>query len=163
MADVGLPGDAALERPAAGANQVIADVRRAIVGRAHVHLAGPLDALEREQQLGLTRRQRQLLDRMPVAVAAAEVHLAVDAGGIALQHLLDQADALEELAPVEGGDEAEARDQVGHARLLGGLVLPVDADRVLHRLAPARQHLVELAMKGRRNRRPARASASTVG
>ena len=147
MADVGLPGDAALERPAAGANQVIADVRRAIVRRAHVHLSRPLDALEREQQLGLAGRQRQLLDRMPVAVAAAEVHLAVDAGGIALQHLLDQADALEELAPVERRDEAEAGDQVGHAGLLGGLVLPVRADRVLHRLAAARQHFVELVMQ----------------
>ena len=158
MPEIGLPGDAALERPAAGADQVVADVRRAIVGRAHVHLPRALDALERQQQLRLTRRPRQLLDRMPVAIAAAEVHLAVDAGRVALEHLLDQADALEELAPVERGDEAEAGDQVGHARLLGGLVLPVDADRVLHRLAPARQHLVELAVQ-RRGDRPEGARA----
>ncbi len=122
-------------------------MRGAVVRCADVHLPGALDALERQQQLGFAGRPCQFLHRVPVAVAAAEVHLAVDAGGIALQHLLHETDALEELAPVERPDEAKTGDQVGHARLLGGLVLPVVPDRVLHRLATARQRLVQLAVE----------------
>ena len=82
-----------------------------------------LDALEREQQLRLAGRPRQLLHGVAVAVAAAEVHPAVHARRIALQHLLDEADALEELAPVERADEAQAGDEVGDGGLLRGLVL----------------------------------------
>ena len=44
----------------------------------------------------------QVLHGLAVAVAAQEVHAAVDARRVALQHPLDQADRLEVLAPVEG-------------------------------------------------------------
>ena len=57
-----------------------------------------LDGLERDAELRLAGRVGQFLDRVAVAIAAAEVHAAVDADRIALQDLLDQADALEELA-----------------------------------------------------------------
>ena len=132
------PGDAALELPAAAADQVIADVRAARVGRLR-----RATCRARSTLLSATRSwpspvgTGQFLDRMAVAVAAAEVHPAVDAGRIALQHLLDQADALEELAPVERRDQPQAADQVRHRRLLGRLVLPFGADRVLDGLRRA--------------------------
>ena len=152
MRQIRLPRHADLERAAAGANQVIAHVRRAIVGRAHVHLPGPFHALERQQQLRLPRRPGQLLHGVAVAVAAAEIHLAVHARRVALQHLLDQADALEELAPVEGADETQAGDEIRDGGLLGGLLLSVHADGVLHRLAAVRQQRVELPVHGRGDR-----------
>ena len=141
----GLPADAALELPPAAADQVIADVRLARVGRALGDLPRALDALQRDAHLAFAGRLGQLLDGVAVAVAAAEVHPAVDAGRIALQHLLDEADALEELAPVEGRDQAQAADQVRHERLLGRLMLRLRADRVLDRLAARGQRRIELA------------------
>jgi hypothetical protein len=55
--------------------------------------------------LGLSGRFSQLLDGLPVDVAAEEVHAAVHAGRIALQDLLDQADALDVVRPIERGAE----------------------------------------------------------
>ena len=152
LPEIGLPGDAALELPPPAANQVVADVRAARVGRAHVHLPRALDALQREQQLPFAGRHGQLLDGVAIPVAAAEVHPAVDAGRIALQHLLDEADALEELAPVERRDQAQAADQVGHAGLFGRLMLSLRSDRVLDRLSARRQRRFELLVQPRRER-----------
>jgi hypothetical protein len=89
---------------------------------------------------------------MPVAVAAAEVHLAVDPGWIPLQHLLDEADALEELAPVERSDQPQAGNQVGDNRLFGRLVLPFRADGVLNRLPARGQRPLELTVQVRGDR-----------
>ena len=152
LCEIGLPRDAALELPPSGADQVVADVRLARVGGPHVRLPRALDALQREQQLPLAGRHRQLLDGMAIPVAAAEVHPAVDAGRVALEHLLDQADAFEELAPVERRDQAEAADQVGHAGLFGRLVLAFRPNGVLDRLSARRQRGVELLVQLRRDR-----------
>ena len=89
------------ELPPAAANQVVADVRAARVRRLLGNLPRAFDALQRDAHLAFAGRIGQLLDRVAIAIAAAEIHPAVDAGRVALQHLLDQADALEELAPVE--------------------------------------------------------------
>ena len=68
-------------------------MRRAIGNRpAHDRLPGALDGLERHPHLRLSARGRELLDRLTLPVAAQEVHSSIRAGGIALQHLLDQAD-----------------------------------------------------------------------
>ena len=152
LPEIGLPGDALLEVEASAADEVIADVSGAVVRRTHVHPSSPFDALERQEHLGFAGRQRQLFDRVAIAVATAEVHLTVDAGRITLQHLLYKADALEELAPVERADQAQTGDQVGDAGLLGRLVLSVVPDRILHRLAAARQCLVQLAVQAGRDR-----------
>ena len=147
LPEIGPPRDTALELAPPAADQVIADVRRTRVGSAHMHLPGPLDAFEGQQQLPFAGRHRQFLDRVAVAVAAAEVHLAVDTRRVALQHLLDQAHALEELAPVERRDHAQTANQVGQARLLSGLMLSFRADRVLDRLTARLQRGVELLVQ----------------
>ena len=89
---------------------------------------------------------------MAVAVAAAEVHPAVDARRIPLQHLLDEAHALEELAPVEGRNQAQAGDQVGHARLCRRLVLSFRANDVLERLPARLEERLELVIEVRGQR-----------
>ena len=152
LLDVGAPRDAALELPPSGPDEVIADVRGARVGRAHVDLPCALDALQREQQLPVPAGHRQFLDGVAIPVAAAEVHPAVDARGIALEHLFDEAHVLEELAPVERRDQAETADQVGHPGLFNRLVLAFRADGVLDRLSSRLQGLLELLVQPRGDR-----------
>ena len=154
----GLPGDATLELVPAAANQVVPDVGLARIRGLHVNLAGALDALQCEEQLAFAGGRRQVLHGMAVAIAAAEVHPAVDARRVALQHLLDQAHALEELTPVEGRNQAQAANQVRHAGLFRGLVLAFGADGALDGLTPLGQGQVELAMQCR-CRRAVRARA----
>ncbi|HET9011537.1 MAG TPA: hypothetical protein VFN38_06950, partial [Gemmatimonadaceae bacterium] len=77
-----------------------------------MHLPGTLDGLQRETQLRIAGRARQLFDGMAVAIAAPKVHAPVDAGRVPLQHLLDEADVLEELTPIERPDEAQAGNEV---------------------------------------------------
>ncbi len=121
-------------------------------GCLRADLAGALDALQRDAQLLVAGGLGELFDGVAIAIAAAEVHPAVDAGRIALQHLLDQADALEELAPVERRDQAQAADQVGHRRLFGSLMAALGADGVLDRLPARGERRIELAPQ-RRGRR----------
>ena len=90
----------------AAADQVVADVGVGGVGGLSGHLPCPFDALEREPQLSVACRFGQLLNGVPITIAASEVHPAVHAGRVALENLFDEADALEELAPVERRDEA---------------------------------------------------------
>ena len=140
----GLPCDAALELPPPSADQVVADVRVAGVRSLHVRLARTLDAFQREQQLSFAGRHGELLDGVAIPVAAAEVHPAVDARRIALEHLLDEAHALEELAPIECRNQAQAANQVGHAGLFGRLMLSFCPDGVLDGLAARLQRRFEL-------------------
>ena len=98
-----LVGDVRLEVPPSPADEMVADVGGAIVGRLPLgHLPRALDAPQRHAQLGLAARLGQFLHHLPVPVAALEVHAAVHRGRIALQYLLDQAHLLEVERPVEG-------------------------------------------------------------
>ncbi len=138
--------------------EVISDVRGARVWRPDVNLPRTLDALQGEQQLAVPGRRREVLYRVPVPISTTEVHPAVDPRRIALQDLLDEADPFEELAPVERRNQAQAADQIGHRRLFGRLMLAFRANRVLDRLFPCGQRLVEPPME-RRGRGAVRARA----
>jgi len=140
----GHPADALLELAAAAADQVVADVRATGIGRSLGNLTCALDALPRHAHLAITGRLRYFFHRLSVAIAAAEVHSAVHAGWIALEYLFHEADALEELAPVEPGDEAEAADQIGDERLLSRLMLSFRTDGVFHGLPLGGEGSVEL-------------------
>ncbi len=124
------------------------------VGRLLRRLPGALDALQRHAHLCFAGWFRLFLHRMAIAVSAGEIHPAVDAGGIALQHLLNQADALEELAPIEGRDQTQAANQVGHEGLFGGLMSSFRPDCVLDGLADRSQRIVELVPELARRRAP---------
>ncbi len=94
----GAPGHVGLELAAALADEVVADVRGARARPLGLGgLARALHGAQGDADLGLSGAVGELLDRLPVAVAAEELHPPVHAGGIALQHPLDQAHGLDVL------------------------------------------------------------------
>src|SRR5262249_18340576 len=95
------PVDAAFELTTPVADQVLTDVGASRVGGDLRDAACQLHALERDTKLAVAGWIGQFLHRVPIAVAASKVHARVDAGGIALEHMLHEAHALEKLAPVE--------------------------------------------------------------
>ena len=115
-----------------------------LVVRSLGNLTCALDAAQRDAHLRFACRLRQLFDRLAIAIAAAEIHQAVHSGRVALEHLFDEAHALEELAPVERLHQTQAANQVRDRRLLRGLVLPFRADHVLDRLTSRRQCYIEV-------------------
>ena len=66
---------------------------------------------------------RQFLDRLAITVAAAEVLAGVNTCRILTQHVIDQADLLEEYVPVQCRQHAQAGDAIAHADLVPGLAL----------------------------------------
>src|SRR5258708_670869 len=125
-------GDVQLEVGPALANKAMANVSGEV--RRLPALRGLPSALDRPQShpyLRLSGGLGQLFHRLAIAVAAQEVHAQIRTGRVALQHLLDQADGLEILAPVERGAETKARDYVRHRDLGRRLTLMFAPDRVL--------------------------------
>jgi len=100
---------------------------------------------QRDAELCFTRRIGQFLDRMAIAIAAPEIHSSVDAGRIAMEHLFDETDALEELAPVKRRDEAQTADQAGHRRLFRRLMSPLRGDRLFNGVAAGGERIFEIA------------------
>ena len=100
-------GHIGLERSAAAIQEVIPDMGRAVErqdlsgGAGGLCLPGAFNGAEGHAHLCLARRRREFLDRLTLSVPAEKVHARVGAGRIALQRLLDQADRLEEVLPVE--------------------------------------------------------------
>ena len=90
-------------------------------------LARGFDRLQRDADLRLAAGLGELFDGLPLAIAAQEVHARVDAGGVAAQHVVDQADRLDVLPPVDGRAQAQAGDGVGDRGLAGRLALMLDA------------------------------------
>ena len=81
---------------------------------------------------------------MPISVAASEIHARVYACRVSLEHLLDKADTLEELTPIERRDESKAADKVRHRGLFGRLMLAFGADGILDRPAACAQGCIQL-------------------
>ena len=109
----------------------------------HRHATGRLRAgghghgLPSNLDLGQARTARQLFDRMPVAVSSGEVH--VSELTARTQNLVDKADTLDELGPVEPRDEAHARDHVADRHVDRRLELVLEADNLLGRGPLARE------------------------
>ena len=147
--------EGALQVEAAVRDQVVAGIPACVVpgpvrvvarrrGVGHRHgLAGDLD-------LGEAGAPGQLLHGVPVAIARREVHLPERASGA--QDVVDQADALDELRPVEPRDEAHARDDVPDRHVHRRLALVLEADRLLGRRPLGCQELLQPAEGGRDRR-----------
>jgi hypothetical protein len=130
----GLVGDVDLELRTALSQQMVADVARPFVVRIPLlGLDRAFDGPERDAHLGLPAGLGELLDDLTVAVPRGEVHPLVDARGVAVEDLLDLADALEVESPVQGRAEPQAGDRVPDGRQGGGLLLVLRADGVLGR------------------------------
>ena len=141
----GVVGDVALQLAAAASDQVVTYVCGSGIGaQLFRRLTGALDGAQRDPHLGLAGRVCQRLDRVPVAIAAVELHPAVDALWIALEDLFDQADALDVLVPIERGAQPEAGDGVAHREVVHRLSLMLGTHGVLHRRAGGVQPHLQL-------------------
>src|SRR5918993_550209 len=85
---------------------------------------------------------------MAIMIAAAKIHGVIHTSGIASEHLLDETDALEELTPVEGRNEAKAANEIRHRRLLTRLMPAFGANDILDAVTAGGEHRVELTAKG---------------
>ena len=68
------PGDALLERATPSADQVITDVRGPRIWRLLGNLPRAFNTLPGEAELSVACRFRELFDRVPISVAASEIH-----------------------------------------------------------------------------------------
>ena len=89
----------------------------------------------------MPRASRQLFDRVPIAIARREIHLGEVAVGA--QHRIDEAHALEELRPIDGGHQAHARDHVAHGHVHRALPLMLRADDLVGGRSLRSQALVQ--------------------
>jgi hypothetical protein len=159
LPEPGAPGHVGLEVAPTLPDEVVPHVRAACprplgVGR----LASALHRAQGDAHLGLPGAVGELLDRLPVPVAGEELHAPVHAGGIALQHPLDEAHRLDVAGPVERRAEPQAPDDVRHRHLIGGLALVLAADGLLRRLPLGGEVLLE-SVADRREPRPVLAHA----
>ena len=110
----GAIADRSLERAPPAGDQVIARIAlaRRICRRSRAARSprpAPRCAISSS---GQSRAARQLLDRAAVEIARREIHRGEVAAGA--QRVVDQADALEQLRPVDVGDQPHAGDDVAH-------------------------------------------------
>jgi hypothetical protein len=70
------------------------------------------DGAASDIDLGAIRAARQFLDGAAVEVARREIHLGK--GARCSEHVVDEADALEQLSPIDVGDHAHAGDDVAY-------------------------------------------------
>ena len=143
--------EGALEREAAVGDQVVAGIsassrhgRFDVVGRRRGvrHRRGPPGDLD----LGQARTPRQLFDGVPVAISSREVHLPERTSRT--KDLVDEADAFDELGPVEPRDEAHARDHVSDRHVHRRLALVLEADHLLGGGPLGREELLQPAEGG---------------
>ncbi|MNO61713.1 hypothetical protein D3C76_523680 [compost metagenome] len=117
--------DEPLQRRTPFGDQVIAGIADALSIRRvqpfHGGLAGRFQRQFGDIQFGQVRAARQLLDGAAVEVAGGKVHGGEGAAGA--QVLVDQADAFEQLGPVDIGDQPHAGDDVAHGDVGRALAL----------------------------------------
>src|SRR5262249_61666937 len=87
---------------------------------------------------------------MSIAVTGREIHRAELA--LTAEQMVDQAHLLEEVTPVEGRHDPQARDHVSYGHVRGGLALMLGTDQVVSRGATRCEPLVEPACRRRRRR-----------
>ena len=100
-----------------------------------MRLGRQFDGAARDALLVRFRPLRELLDRVPVAVAGREVHPRVRSGRVLAQDLFDQADPLEEERPVDRRQQPHRRDDVADRELAGRLALVLDPEHLFGRVA----------------------------
>ena len=91
---------------------------------------GQLDGPPRDVRFGELAVPGQELDRMAIAIAGRKIHLAVNAGRVGAQRLLDQTQGLHELLPIHGAQETKTGNTVADGNLVGGLILALQMDQL---------------------------------
>jgi hypothetical protein len=139
----------ALECRAPARDQVIARVllasRRRVTGLGR---PGPgalrrLDRAPGDVDLGVPRAAREIFDRVAVTIARRELHR----GEVALgaQRLVDETHALEEVRPIDLGQQPHAHDHVANRHVRRALQLMLFADDLVGRRSLTGESFVEPA------------------
>jgi hypothetical protein len=130
-------------------DEVVADMAQPRLGLFAQRRARQLDGGARHFRFAALAAPRQRLDRVAIAVAAAEVHAWINSRRIRAQRLLDQAHVLDELAPVDRRKHAQAADAVADRDLVGGLLLRLLLHQVLDAVARFGQPLLDPGQRQR--------------
>ena len=85
---------------------------------------------------------------MPIAVARVKLHPRISRRRIIAQDRINEAHALEEVAPVERGEQAHTRDDVADGDLCCGLSLMLKMDELFGRAAALDQILLNTVEHG---------------
>ncbi len=139
-----MKSDFTLEVPAAGPDQIVSRVRFAdarSVGRARADAAGPGERVARDVEFRASRSARERLDRVPIAVAAREVHRREITPRP--EFLVYETHILEERGPVERRHQPHARDDVSHRHGHCGLPLVLDESDLVGRRSLRGEALVQ--------------------
>ncbi len=122
------------QRGLAATDQVEAHVAVAQIVAAGVRLR-QLQRLRGHFQLRVVGALGDVFDDVAVLVAGGKFHLAVHAGRVLAQGLVNHAQGLDELLPVHGAEVAQAADAVGDRHLVGSLLLDLGLDLLFDGLA----------------------------
>ena len=107
---------------------------------------GRRDGALRDLAFGAIRTARQFLDGGAIEIARGKIHVLVAAVGG--KRVIDEADVLEQVLPVDVRDQAQAGDDVAHGDA-GGALPPMDlANHDVGARALRRQTLVEPGQRG---------------
>ena len=99
------------------------------------------DGPPRDVQFRTPGPSRQPFDRMPIPIPRGEVHLREEAVGA--ERRIDETDALEDLRPIERGQEPHARDHVADGHVHPALPLMLLMDDLVGGRALAGEVLVQ--------------------
>src|SRR5450755_1545263 len=132
-------GKVSLEVPATFPDEMVPNVGCAARCRASLgRLAGALDGPQGNSQLTFSRGVCQLLHRLSVPVPTEEIHAGVHIRRVALQHLLNETDRFEILAPVQGGTQTKTGNHISDRELSRCLPLVLSSHRIFRREVVAR-------------------------
>ena len=104
-----------------------------VAGRRPGPVGGQPDRVPRDLAFRPVAVPGEKFDRVAIAVARRKIHLAIDAGRVGAQGLLDQAQRLHERLPVHGAQQAQAGNAVAHGDLVGRLILAFQLDPLFDR------------------------------
>src|SRR5207253_8423731 len=138
----------ALQPRKALVNQVKTDVRSAIFPpfllRAFLR---QLDGFARHFDFRERTMASENFNDVTITIARREIHVAVNIGRLAAQCLLDQAERLDKLLPIDRTEQTQTRDAVGNRNLIRGLALIFLMDQLLHRKALLERTLLKPAAR----------------
>src|SRR6187200_2059362 len=94
---------------------------------------GQLDSAPRDVRFRELAVPGKEFDRMPIAIAGREIHLAINVSGIGAQNLVNQTQSLDELFPVHRAQETKTGNTVADGNLVGSLILTLEVNKLFDR------------------------------
>ncbi len=147
-------------------DQVVTDVRGAGIGagcRLHGRRARQLDRPARHLALVHGALFCHRLGGVAIAVAGGKIHPAVNIGRIVAQRLIDDAQVLDEIAPLQRTQHPQAADAVADGDLHSRLLLVLRLHQLGDGQARFRQALFDPAQRQGKGRTPSLQAACELG